>query len=405
MSWPLVALKDCCTVVGGSTPKRDNEQYWNSKDVPWVTPKDISKINSMYLEDAPEYISNEGYKSCATQKLPAGSLLLTSRAPIGNIAITKKEMCTNQGFKSLIPSEIVDVKYLYFCMLFSVKRLENEGNGATFKEVSKKVVEGFKIPLPPLEIQKQIAHILEKADQLRKDCEQIKQELNCLSQSVFIDMFGDPVTNPKGWKVQNIGNTFKLLTDYHANGSYEILQENVSLSSEGYALMVRTTDLEKNNFTDDVNYISEHAYNFLSKTKIYGNEIIVNKIGSAGKVYLMPVLNRPVSLAMNQFMIRFDDNLANSVFMYYLLTSKGGSQAIQSKVKGAVTKTIRKDALREIQLPIPPKHKQDEFSQYIERHQKVFEDQKSLVVLYEQQFNALMQKAFKGELKLKEPVM
>ncbi len=77
---------------------------------------------------------------------------------------------------------------------------------------------------------------------------------------------------------------------------------------------------------------------------MFGNELIVNKIGSAGKVYLMPVLNRPVSLAMNQFMIRFNEEIASSVFMYYLLTSKGGTQAIQKKVKGAVTKTIRKDA-------------------------------------------------------------
>ncbi|MHA2762769.1 restriction endonuclease subunit S [Vibrio harveyi] len=400
MSLPLVALKDCCTVVGGATPKREVEAYWDNQDIPWVTPKDISKIKSIYFDDAPEYISQKGFDSCAVHKLPKGSLLLTSRAPIGNVAITTRELCTNQGFKSLVPNENVDIKYLYFCMLYSANRLDNEGNGATFKEVSKKVVEAFKIPLPPLDTQKQIAAVLEKADQLRKDCQQMEQELNSLAQSVFIDMFGDPVTNPKGWEVRAIGTTFDLLTDYHANGSYEVLQENVTLLNEGYALMVRTTDLEKNNFTDGVNYISEHAYEFLTKTKVFGNELIVNKIGSAGKVYLMPVLNRPVSLAMNQFMIRFNEELASSVFMYYLLTSKGGTQAIQKKVKGAVTKTIRKDALREIALPIPPKDKQDEFSQFIEQHKKLLDDNKSLKEEYEQSFNALMQKAFKGELNL-----
>ncbi|MDQ2190422.1 restriction endonuclease subunit S [Vibrio sp. B4-12] len=258
----------------------------------------------------------------------------------------------------------------------------------------------IKIPLPPIETQKQIAAVLEKADQLRKDCKLLEQELNSLAQSVFIEMFGDPVTNPKGWDVRAIGTTFDLLTDYHANGSYEILQENVTLLNEGYALMVRTTDLERNNFTDGVNYISEHAYEFLTKTKVFGNELIVNKIGSAGKVYLMPVLNRPVSLAMNQFMIRFNEELASSIFMYYLLTSKGGIQAIQKKVKGAVTKTIRKDALREIALPIPPKVKQDEFSQFIKQHKKLLDDHKSSKEECEKSFNAIMQKAFKGELNL-----
>ncbi|CAH8206015.1 restriction endonuclease subunit S [Vibrio aestuarianus] len=211
MSWPLVALKDCCTVVGGATPKREVESYWDSQDIPWVTPKDISKIKSIYLDDAPEYISQKGFDSCAAHKLPEGSLLLTSRAPIGNVAITTRELCTNQGFKSLVPSESVDIKYLYFCMLYSAERLENEGNGATFKEVSKKVVEAFKIPLPPLETQKQIAEVLEKADQLRKDCQQMEQELNSLAQSVFIDMFGDPVTNPKGWEVRALSNVVETI--------------------------------------------------------------------------------------------------------------------------------------------------------------------------------------------------
>ncbi|MAD46345.1 MAG: hypothetical protein CMH98_15185 [Oceanospirillaceae bacterium] len=103
MKWPMVKLKDCCQVIGGATPKRNNAEYWNSHDIPWVTPKDVSNLASPVLNDAPEYISKAGFKSCATYMLPAGSVLVTSRAPIGNIAITGKAMCTNQGFKSLIP--------------------------------------------------------------------------------------------------------------------------------------------------------------------------------------------------------------------------------------------------------------------------------------------------------------
>ncbi|MEY8238883.1 MAG: restriction endonuclease subunit S [Cycloclasticus sp.] len=259
----------------------------------------------------------------------------------------------------------------------------------------------IKIPLPPLETQKQIAAVLEKADQLRKDCQQMEQELNSLAQSVFIDMFGDPVTNPKGWEVKSIGSTFDVLTDYHANGSYEVLQKNVELLGSGYALMVRTTDLEKNNFVDGVKHISEHAYNYLRKTKIYGGELIVNKIGSAGKLYLMPKLNRPVSLAMNQFMVRFDEEKALPVFMYHLLATKAGANAIQKKVKGAVTKTIRKDALREIEMPIPPIDKQDFFCTVISKQTLILEENLILKEQLEREFNSLMQRAFKGDLNLK----
>lgn len=398
MSWPLVALKDIVEINIGRTPSRDNSDYWGN-GTPWLSIRDMNQ-GKILLRTA-EQITHQALKDTKIGVAKKGTVLFSFKLSIGKVGIAGLDMCHNEAIASMPIKQGVGLceEYLYFALkqLDSSKDTDRAVMGAT---LNKKKMAELKIPLPPLKTQKKIAAVLEKADQLRKDCQQMEQELNSLAQSVFIDMFGDPVTNPKGWDVRAIGTTFDLLTDYHANGSYETLQENVTLLNEGYALMVRTTDLEKNNFTDGVNYISEHAYEFLTKTKVFGNELIVNKIGSAGKVYLMPVLNRPVSLAMNQFMIRFNEELASSVFMYYLLTSKGGSQAIQKKVKGAVTKTIRKDALREIALPIPPKVKQGEFFQFIEQHKKLLDDNKSLKEKYEQSFNALMQKAFKGELTL-----
>lgn len=297
------------------------------------------------------------------------------------------------GVKLLEPKVEADKKFLFFYL--NQLQLEDAGYSRHFKFLKETY-----IPLPPLETQKKIVAVLEKADQLRKDCKQMEQELNSLAQSVLIDMFGDPVTNPKGWEISDIGSTFLLLTDYHANGSYEVLQENVELLEQGYALMVRTTDLEKNNFTTGVKYISEHAYNYLTKTKVFGGELIVNKIGSAGKLYLMPTLNRPVSLAMNQFMVRFDEKKALPVFMYHLLSSQHGFHEINKKVQGAVTKTIRKDALRSIEMPIPPVSKQKIFCEFIEKQNVLLSEQSALLEQYQLQFNALMQKAFNGELNL-----
>ncbi|PIR13840.1 hypothetical protein COV49_00790, partial [Candidatus Falkowbacteria bacterium CG11_big_fil_rev_8_21_14_0_20_39_10] len=97
----------------------------------------------------------------------------------------------------------------------------------------------------------------------------------------------------------HLGNLITILTDYHANGSYEILRGNVEiLDTPDYALMIRTVDFEKDDFENDVKYVSEHAYNFLKKTKVFGGEIIINKIGNAGKVYLVPPLDKKISLGM-----------------------------------------------------------------------------------------------------------
>ncbi|TXD53592.1 restriction endonuclease subunit S [Polaribacter sp. IC066] len=161
--------------------------------------------------------------------------------------------------------------------------------------------------------------------------------------------------------------------------------------------MVRTTDLENNNFEQGVNYISETAYKFLSKSKVYGGEIIMNKIGSAGKIYLMPCLKRPVSLGMNAFMLRLNENM-NTLFAYFYLTTKFGVWQISKRVKGAVTKTIRKDAVRAIPIIVPPINLQNQFAEKI----GLIEQQKKLAKQELQEsedlFNCLLQKAFKGEL-------
>lgn len=212
MSWPLVKLRDCCEVVGGATPKREVPEYWDSPDVPWVTPKDMSDLACPTLADAPEYISAAGFKSCSTSILPKGSVLVTSRAPIGNIAIAGRDLCTNQGFKSLIPGKSVDGLYLYYCMKHSSQRLQALGNGATFKEVSKKIVEEFEIPLPPLSEQKRIAAILDKADAIRRKRQQAIQLADDFLRAVFLDMFGDPVTNPKGLRKGPITELADIIT-------------------------------------------------------------------------------------------------------------------------------------------------------------------------------------------------
>ena len=125
-------------------------------------------------------------------------------------------------------------------------------------------------------------------------------------------------------KHERLGDIISLLTDYHANGSYQILSRNVNLSDDpDYALMVRAIDLEKNDYESDVRYVSRHAYDFLRKTKMYGQEIIIDKIGNAGEVFLMPRLERPVTLGMNLFMIRLKEDY-EPAYVYSFLISKYG---------------------------------------------------------------------------------
>ena len=143
-----------------------------------------------------------------------------------------------------------------------------------------------------------------------------------------------------------------MLTDYHANGGYKMLKDNVKMTDEkDYALMIRTVDLENENYENNVKYISENAYNFLKKTKIFGGEIIINKVGSPGSVFRMPYLNKPVSLGMNQFLIKIKDAVSDYIFIF--LKTKYGEKLIKQRITGAVPQSIDKDSIRSIPIFIP----------------------------------------------------
>jgi type I restriction enzyme S subunit len=165
---------------------------------------------------------------------------------------------------------------------------------------------------------------------------------------------------------------------------------------EDYALMIRTTNFTKNDFKNNVKYVSKYVYDFFKKSQIFGGEIIMNKIGSAGDFWLMPYLNRPVSLGLNQFVIRLKD--INTLYFYYFLSTDYGSINIKSRTNGAATKSITKTAVRDLPILVPPIELQNEFADKIAliEQQKVLAKQE--LQESEDLFNCLLQQAFKGEM-------
>lgn len=157
-------------------------------------------------------------------------------------------------------------------------------------------------------------------------------------------------------KIQHstISNEMKLLTDFHSNGSYKTIAENFKMYDEpNFAYMVRTTDLEIDNYDLNVKYIDEKAYNFLAKSKVQGGELLINKIGSPGRTFLMPKLNRPVSLGMNLFMVSIKEGRnTNEEILYLFLNSCFGKRIIERKINGTVPLTIDKEAIKSLYVPI-----------------------------------------------------
>lgn len=188
-------LGDVCEIVSGATPRTNVPGYWGG-DIPWITPKDLSEFRSKHIGATARSLTAEGLRSCSAVVLPANSVLLSSRAPIGLVAINTVPMATNQGFKSFVPDpNLVISDYLYWWLRGNTRALQSLGRGATFAEVSKSIVADIEFPLPPIEEQRRIAAVLDQADDLRTKRHSSLALLDSLNEAIFLDMFGDRRTN------------------------------------------------------------------------------------------------------------------------------------------------------------------------------------------------------------------
>ena len=172
-------LGDICEIVSGSTPKTSIEEYWDG-DIKWITPAEIND-DTYIVTDSVRKITDLGAKKTGLSPFPEGTVILSSRAPIGKVAIAGCAMCCNQGFKNLICSEKILNKYLYWFLKGNTSFLNSLGRGATFKEISKSIVSQIEINVPDIEYQKEAADILEKVSEviyLRK------QELTALDNLI-----------------------------------------------------------------------------------------------------------------------------------------------------------------------------------------------------------------------------
>jgi type I restriction enzyme S subunit len=204
-----VALSECCEIVSGATPSTTVDEYWDG-DICWATPKDLSELDSHYISDTPRKLTQAGLASCAAAVLPPNSVLFSSRAPIGHVAVNTVPMATNQGFKSFVPrKDVLDSKFLFHWLRANRPYLESLGNGATFKEVSKAIVSRVRIPFPSLPEQRRIAAILDRADALIAKRREGLTDLETLRQSIFLETFGDPACNSKGFTSGTVGDALR----------------------------------------------------------------------------------------------------------------------------------------------------------------------------------------------------
>jgi len=393
--WTTARLDECAEIVSGATPRTSVGSYWNG-DVCWATPKDLNELDGAYISDTPRKLTRAGLENCAATILPAGSVLFSSRAPIGYVAVNTVPMATNQGFKSFVPNrERTEPKFLYWWLRTNRSFLESLGNGATFKEVSKATVSRVEIPLPPLAEQRRIADLLDRAEALRAKRRTTLAQLDSLTQFIFLDLFGDPAINPKGWPLKAIGDLAVKFSD----GPF-----GSNLKTEHYTgtgvRVVRLQNIGVGEFIDDdVAYVSEDHFARLKKHECLPGDVLVGTLGDPNLRACIQPNWLPVALnKADCVQLRSNEHVANAAFICSLLNQTATERMAQALMLGQTRVRISMGRLRGLQVPVPPINLQREFARRVEAVEKLKDAQRASLAELDALFASLQHRAFRGEL-------
>ena len=324
-----------------------------------------------------------------------GDVLISWSASLGVYVWNRGRALLNQHiFKVQFDKVNIDESYFVYAVRQKLAEMAMKTHGATMKHIVKKDFEETLIPYPSLKKQIEIGTNLDKIANIIVARKQQLELLDELVKARFVEMFGDARKNPNKYDTVSFIDIVEYMGDIGSNGANKVVVDHLDMKDkEDYAMMVRFTNFTKNDFTDDVKYVSKEAYDFFKKSQIFGGELIICKIGSAGQNYVMPYLNRPVSLGLNQIMVRIKDNILMP-YLYQYLHTDYGEFLISGCINGAVTKTITKTELKKIPVMLPPMELQREFVAFVEQVDKSKVAIKKSLDETQILFDSLMQKYF-----------
>ena len=343
-------LGEICEIVSGSTPKTDIAEYWDG-NLKWITPAEIDD-ESYIITDSARKLTELGVKKTGLSSFPSGTVILSSRAPIGKVAIAGCEMYCNQGFKNLICSDRINNRYLYWFLKGNTAYLNSLGRGATFKEISKKIVSDIEINVPEISQQLAAVDALERVSEIIRLRKNQLQKLDELIKARFVELFGDPLTNPKGYQEKYLSE----IAEYWNGLTYK----PDDVANEG-TIVLRSSNIQNASldFADTVRVNCKIG----TKKYVQDNDILMcSRNGSAklvGKVALIKELSEPMSFGAFMMIIR-------SAYYPFLMTYFQ-LPAFRSQITTGATTTINQITgrmLDNVKLAIPDIESAKDFSAF-----------------------------------------
>ena len=364
--WKEVRLGDVGKIVGGATPSTRNPQNYGGV-IPWITPKDLSINKERFIEFGERNISEQGLNSCSAKMLPKGSILFSSRAPIGYVAIAHTSLCTNQGFKSFVPdTEKMDSMFSYYLLKHNSENIANLGSGTTFMEVSGKVMSDYIVNIPDLSTQQEIAGILSSLDAKIETNNKLNEKLEEMAQAIFKSWFVDfePFKDkpfhdtelgmiPEGWEVKRLCDIVDNIGGYSYKGNelkesttamctIKNFERNGGFKIDGYKEIIPSDKLKESQELTLFDVVVAHT-DLTQNAEVIGNPAIILSKSNYDRIIFSMDLTKVISKNMN----------VSKSLLYCILRNKRFKNHALGYVNGTTVLHMSKKAVPDYMLAFP----------------------------------------------------
>ena len=376
-NWELKRIDEVADVVSGGTPSREVEEFWNG-NINWATPTDITRDSFRTLKTTKEKITKKGLQGSSAKLLPPGTLLMTSRATLVEIKIAETEVCTNQGFKSLVPFSSVDRWFLFYQMKNHKSEYERYGIGTTFLEVNKYDTDRFTMPFPKdKRVQTKIAKILITIDNVIEKTEAAIAKYEAIKEGMMQDLFtrgigADGKLRPKfedspelykpselGWIPKDWG-TKELLKSTYMKGRIGWQGLKASEFIEEGPYLVTGTDFKEGKVVWNTCYhVSQARFEEAKYIHLQEEDLLITKDGTIGKTAV--VENCPEQAVLNSgiFLLRCKDGSYRNRFLYYILNHEIFYKFLRKTQGGSTINHLYQREFEKFEFPLPEPDEQD----------------------------------------------
>ena len=353
----MARLGDVCTIVSGSTPKSNIPEYWDG-DIKWITPAELNE-ETYIINDSIRHITELGVAKTGLKPFPKGTVILSSRAPIGKTAIAGCEMYCNQGFKNLICSDKINSRYLYWFLTCNTEYLNSLGRGATFKEISKEIVANIEIPLPSVEQQIFIAEKFEKLSELIVLRKKQLVKLDQLVKSRFIELFGATSAEKCTTKIKDYADVL---------GGYAFKSD---LFCTNAVPVIRISNINNGGVELDYDICFDELFWEQNKRfRAEQNDILIAMSGATTGKAGVYKKNMPALINQRVACIRAKDGIACPEFLFVATQLEWMYDLIQETSAGCAQPNISGKQIENMPVPNATYEQQQQFAAFVEQTDK-----------------------------------